>query len=98
MKKRKSMKSLLSARRIVYVRLENEREAEAFLALARYEGFTLSDEVERTGARGHCFVRLNQDMTVSYPAYRSWAGAMRFFLSTTENGKRVVKLDFAKLL
>ena len=98
MKKRKTIKSLMSKNRVVYVKLSTEKVAEAFFALAKYEGFILTNEVEQTGVHSNCFVRLNEDMSISYPGYRSWAGAMRFHHSKIENGKRVVKIDFEEML
>lgn len=96
--KRRSIKSLMSNEKVVYVRLSTEQVAEVFFALAKYEGFTLGKDVAKTGIHGNCFVRLNDDMTISYPTYRTWGGAMRFQCATTENGKKVLKIDFEELL
>ncbi|MBE6639532.1 MAG: hypothetical protein E7616_08830 [Ruminococcaceae bacterium] len=96
--KKRSIKSLLSKKKAVYVKLSTEPVAEAFFALAKYEGFTLTDPVAKTGIHRNCIVRLNDDMTVSYPSYHSWMGAMRFHHAKTENGKKVVKIDFEKML
>ena len=98
MKKRNTIKSLMSNNRVVYVKLSTEKVAEAFFALAKYEGFILTNEVEKTGVHGNCFVRLNEDMTISYPDYRTWCGAMRFHHAKTEKGKKVVKIDFEQML
>ena len=98
MKKRKTIKSLMSNNRVVYVKLSTEKAAEAFFALAKYEGFILTNEVVKTGIRNNCFVRLNEDMTISYPGYRTWGGAMRFHHSRVEDGKKVVKIDFEEML
>lgn len=88
----------MSDKKAVYVRLSTEEVAEAFFALAKYEGFAIDGDVAETGIHGNCTVRLNGDMTVSYPKYGTWAGAMKFHHSTTENGKKVVKIDFEKLI
>ena len=88
----------MSDKKAVYVKLSTERVAEVFFALAKYEGFVINDDVYETGIRKNCVVRLNSDMTVSYPKYGTWAGAMKFHHSTTENGKKVVKIDFEKLI
>ena len=96
--KRQSIKSLMSNKKVVYVKLSTEQVAEAFFALAKYEGFTLTDNVAKTGIHGNCTVRLNDDMTISYPGYSTWGGAMRFHCATTENGKKVVKIDFEERL
>ncbi len=96
--KRQSIKSLMSNKKVVYVKLSTEAVAEVFFALAKFEGFTLTNSVAKTGVHRNCFVRLNDDMTISYPNYNTWGGAMRFYHSTTENGKQVVKIDFEKLL
>ena len=44
------------------------------------------------------FVRLNEDMTISFPTYNSWAGAIAFHNAKFEHGKKVVKIDFEKML
>ena len=96
--KRQTIKSLMSRKRVVYVKLSTEAVAEAFLALAKYEGFILNDDVAKIGVHRNCYVRLNEDMTVSYPNYHSWAGAMKFYHAKIQDGKKVVKIDFEKLL
>ena len=98
MKKRKTIKSLLSKNKVVYIQLTTKPIAEAFFALARYEGFTLSDDVAKTGIHEYCYVKLNEDMTITYPGYHSWGGAMRFYAAKVENGKKVVKIDFEEML
>ena len=96
--KRKTIKSLLSKTRIVYIKLSNERAAEAFFALAKYEGFSINEELIKTSVPPNCFVKVHEDMTISFPDYRTWAGAMRFHHAKNENGKKVVKIDFEKML
>lgn len=96
--KRKSIKSLMSEKRVVYIKLTSEKAARAFFALAEYEGFTVSDELSRAGEYRDCFVRLNNDMSITFPEYNSFAGAMKFHYAKTENGKKVVKIDFDKIL
>lgn len=98
MKKRKTIKSLLSKNKVVYVQLKTKLIAESFFALARYEGFTLSDDVARKGVRENGYVKVNEDMTITYPKYNSWAGAMRFYAAKVEDGKKVVKIDFEEML
>jgi len=98
MKKRKTIKSLLYKNKVVYVQLATKPIADAFFALAKYEGFKLSDDVAKTGVRENGYVKLNEDMTITYPGYHSWAGAMRFYVAKVENGKKVVKIDFEKML
>ena len=96
--KRKNIKSLMGSRKIVYVKLSNEQVADAFFALARYEGFTLIQEITNTDTHEKCFVKLNDNMTISYPTYHTWIGAIKFHYAKMENGKRVVKIDFEKML
>ena len=96
--KRKTIKSLMARKKIVYVKLSTERVAEAFFALAKYEGFTLDEELTQIGLPKNCSVKLNEDMTISYPDYHTWAGAIKFHYAKTENGKKVVKIDFEKML
>ena len=96
--KRRTIKSLMSNKRVVYIKLSTKQTAEAFFALAKYEGFVLNDDVAKTGVHRNCYIRLNEDMTVSYPNYHSWAGAMNFHHSKIEDGKKVVKIDFEKML
>jgi len=96
--KRKTIKSLMSRKRIVYVRLSTEQIAKAFFALAKFEGFTISEDLKQNGKHEDYFVRLNEDMTISYPNYHSWAGAIRFHHAKIENGKKVVKIEFEKML
>ena len=98
MKKKKTIKGLLSDARAVYVKLSTQEVADVFFALARYEGFVLTNEVAKIGAYKNYFVRLNNDMSISYPAYRTWGGAMKFHHSKMENGKRVEKIDFEKMI
>ena len=98
MKKRKTIKSLLGKNKVVYVQLTTKPIAEVFFALAKYEGFALSEEVAKTGVREYGYVKLNEDMTITYPGYHSWAGAMRFYATKVENGKKVVKIDFEEML
>lgn len=98
MKKRKTIKRLLSGHKVVYVRLSTEKAAEAFFALAQYEGFTRTNEEIKASLHFPCFVRLNEDLTVSFPGYRTWGGAMKFHHSKTENGKKVVKVNFEDML
>ena len=98
MKKRKTIKGLLSKNKVVYVKLATAPIAEAFFALAKYEGFVLCDDVARTGVYENCYVKLNEDMIITYPGYHTWAGAMRFHHSRVEDGKKVVKIDFEEML
>ena len=96
--KRKTIKSLMSTKKIVYVKLSTERVAEAFFALAKFEGFTLDEDLIQTNVPPNCFVKLNDNMTISYPDYHTWAGAMKFHQAKIENGKKVVKIDFEEML
>ena len=96
--KRKTIKSLMSTKKIVYVKLSTEQVAEALLALARFEGFTLDKDLIQKGLPQNCFVKLNENMTISYPGYHTWAGAMKFHHAKIENGKKVVKIDFEEML
>ena len=96
--KRKTIKSLMSTKKIVYVKLSTEQVAEAFFALAKLEGFTLDKDLIQKGIPQNCFVKLNENMTISYPCYHTWAGAMKFHHAKIENGKTVVKIDFEKML
>ena len=96
--KRKTIKSLMSTKKIVYVKLSTERVAEVFFALAKFEGFTLDKDLIQTNVPQKCFVKLNDNMTISCPSYHTWAGAMRFHHAKIENGKNVVKIDFEKIL
>ena len=98
MRKRKTIKSLLSKNKVVYIQLTTQPIAEAFFALAKYEGFTLSEDVAKMGVREYGYVKLNEDMTITYPEYHSWAGAMLFYSTKFENGKKVVKFDFEEML
>ena len=98
MKKRKTIKSLLSKNKVVYVRLTAKSIAEVFFALAKYEGFTLSDDVARYGVREYGYLKLNDNMTITYPEYNSWAGAMLFYASKVEKDKKVIKIDFEEML
>ena len=96
--KRKTISSLMSKKKVVYVELYSEQIAEVFFALAKYEGFTLSEGLKKRSAVKHRLtVRLNEDMSISYPNYNSWAGALRFHNATIENGKKIVKFDFEKI-
>ena len=88
----------MSPKKVVYIELSTEQVAEVFFALAKYEGFTLDEDVAKTGIRRYCWVRLNDDMTISYPEYHTWAGAVRFRHATIENGKKIVRIDFQELL
>ena len=96
--KRKTIKSLMSTKKIVYVKLSTEQVAEAFFALAKLEGFMLDKDLIQKGIPQNCFVKLNENMTISSPGYHTWAGAMRFHNSKIENGKKVVKIDFEAML
>ena len=96
--KRKTIKRLMSTKKIVYVKLSTERVAEAFFALAKLEGFTLDKDLNQKGISQNCFVKLNENMTISYPSYHTWAGAMKFHHTKIENGKKVVKIDFEAML
>ena len=97
--KRKSIKSLMSKKKVVYVKVHSEWAAQAFFALAEYEGFTLNEELkQRNEVKHHITVRLNEDMTISYPKYNSWAGAIRFHNAKIENGKKVVKVNFETMI
>ena len=82
----------------MYVHLATKQIAEVFFALAKYEGFTLSDEVASNGVRENGYLKLNDDMTITYPNYHSWAGAMKFYASKVEDGKKVIKIDFEEML
>ena len=96
--KRKIIKSLMSTKKIVYVKLSTERVAKAFFALAEFEGFTLDEDLIQTSVPPNYFVKLNDNMTISYPGHHTWAGAMRFHHAKIENGKKVVKIDFEEML
>ena len=97
--KRKTIKSLMSKKKVVYVRVHSEWAAQALFALAEYEGFTLNKELKQRKEVKHCLtVRLNEDMTLSYPNYHSWSGAIQFHNAKIENGKKVVKIDFETML
>lgn len=95
---KRSIRGLTSDKRVVYVRLSDEKVAELFFAMARYEGFTIDGELLGRRIRECCYVRLNEDGSISYPRYSSWTGALRFYHAKTENGKRVVKYDFESLM
>jgi len=95
---RKTIKSLMSKKKVVYVRLSTPQVAEVFFALAKYEGFKLSEDMARKEKHENCYIRLNEDMTLTYPGYRTWGGAMKFRYSQIEDGKKVVKVDFEELL
>lgn len=97
--KRRSIKSLMSKKKVVYVNVYSEWAAQAFLALAKYEGFTLSEELKQKNEVKHCLTfRLNENMTISYPKYNSWAGAICFHNAKVEEGKKVIKIDFETML
>jgi len=96
--KRKTIKSLMSTKKIVYVKLSTEQVAEAFFALAKLEGFTLDKDLIQKGIPRNCFVKLNENMTISFPGYHTWAGAMKFHHAKIENGKKVVKIDYETML
>ncbi len=96
--KRKTIKSLMSTKKIVYVKLSTEQVAEAFFALAKLEGFTLDKDLIQKGTPQNCFVKLNENMTISFPDYHTWAGAMKFHHAKIENGKKVVKIDYEATL
>lgn len=95
---KRNIKSLMKKNKVTYVKLSGRAVAEIFFAIARYEGFTLCDDVFRAGEVENCFVRLNEDMTISFPTYCSFAGAVRFHNAKKEDSKRVVKIDFEKLI
>ena len=97
--KRKTIKSLMSKKKVVYVRVHSEWAAQAFFALAEYEGFRLNSELkQRNEVKDRLTIKLNDDMTLSYPDYHSWAGAIRFHNAKYEDGKKVVKIDFEEML
>ena len=96
--KRKTIKSLMSTKKIVYVKLSTEQVAEAFFALAKLEGFMLDKDLIQKGIPQNCFVKLNENMTISFPDYHTWAGAMKFHHAKIENGKKVVKIDYEATL
>ena len=96
--KRKTIKRLMSTKKIVYVKLSTEQVAEAFFALAKLEGFTLDKDLIQKGIPQNCFVKLNENMTISFPDYHTWAGAMKFHHAKIENGKKVVKIDYEATL
>lgn len=96
--KRKTIKSLMSGKKIVYIKLSGEKAAEVFIALAEYEGFRVDEKVKKGSACENYYVKLNEDMSITYPDYSSFAGAMKFHNAKRENGKKVLKVDFEKQL
>ena len=92
--KRKTIKSLMTKKNVVYIKLSSEKATKAFIALAEYEGFSVDEKVKKGSACHSFFLRLNDDMSITYPDYSSFAGAVKFHNAKREKGKRVLKVDF----
>ena len=97
---KRTIKSLMRKKKKVYVFIHSEWAAQAFLALAQYEGFTLEERLQRRETvKERLIVGLNEDMTLSLIQPQTWAGAMAYnHILKGERGKNEIWIDFEQLL
>lgn len=62
--RRKTVKSLMSDKKAVYVKLSSDKVAKVFFAQAEYEGLVLKDGVKDYATQGVRYVRLNADGSI----------------------------------
>ena len=98
--KRKTIKSLMSPKKIIYVRVHSEWAAQAFFALAKYEGFRLSADFKQRQPVGEYWQTyiINNDKTISIPCIKSWTDSMRFCGAKFVEGKKIVRIDFETMI
>lgn len=97
---KRTIKSLMRKKKKVYVFIHSEWAAQAFLALAQYEGFTLEERLQRRETvKERLIVGLNEDMTLSLIQPQTWAGAMAYnHILKGERWKNEIWIDFEQLL
>ena len=90
----------MSKRKVVYLYIHSEWAAQAFFALAQYEGFKLNEKLkDRKPVEDYrLMVRRNDDMTRSYPHINCLASSIFVHTAKFEDGKKVVRIDFESLL
>ncbi|MBQ2914690.1 MAG: hypothetical protein IJE50_04125 [Clostridia bacterium] len=98
--KRRTLKSLMKPSKIVYVFIHSEWAAQAFFALAQYEGFMLTERLkQREPVQDRLIVRLHEDMTISLIKPRCMAEAMAFHhIIKGEKAKNEIFVDFETML
>lgn len=98
--KRRTLKSLIKPSKIVYVFIHSEWAAQAFFALAQYEGFMLTERLkQREPVQDRLIVRLHEDMTISLIKPHNWGSAMLYHhILNGEKAKNEIFVDFESML
>lgn len=97
---KRTIKSLMRKNKKVYVFIHSEWAAQAFLALAQYEGFTPEERLmKREPVQKRLIVGLNEDMTLSLVQPHNWGSAMAYHhILQGDQGKNEIFVDFESLL
>lgn len=97
---KRTIKSLMKKGKRVYVFIHSEWAAQAFLALAQYEGFTLTERLEqREPVQNRLIVGLNEDMTLSLIKPHNWGSAMLYHhIFRGDKRKNEIFVDFETML
>ena len=98
--KRRTLKSLMKPQKKVYVFIHSEWAAQAFFALAKYEGFTLSERLKnRDVVTDILIVGLNADMKLIHikPCCQSEAMMWHHILAGNRY-KNEIWIDFETML
>ena len=99
--KRRTLKSLLNPKKKVYVFIHSEWSAQAFFAIAKYEGFVLDKISEGRDCtfNNRLIFRLNADMTLTLIQPYSWSGAIAYHHILHRNQqKNEIFVDFETML
>ena len=98
--KRRTLKSLMKPSKIVYVFIHSEWAAQAFFALAQYEGFMLTERLkQREPVQNRLIVRLHEDMTISLIKPYNWGSAVLYHhILNGEKAKNEIFVDFESML
>ncbi|MBQ3041824.1 MAG: hypothetical protein IJD47_01365 [Clostridia bacterium] len=99
--KRRTLKSLMKPFKTVYVFIYSEWTAQAFFALAKYEGFSLDAISLQRGCEfdRRLIIRLNDDMTLTIIKPHNWGSAMLYHhILNGEKAKNEIFVDFETML
>ena len=97
---KRTIKSLLRKKKRVYVFIHSECAAQAFLALAQYEGFIPEERLQqRETVKERLIVGLNGDMTLSLIQPHNWVSAMLYHhILKGDKGRKEIFVDFETML
>lgn len=94
----RTIKGLLSPECQVYVWISSANTLEQFHSNAHAEGFSFSKKAKKASFAGGHFLHIRDDMTIDYPSYSGFCGALEFQCAKFQDGRLVVKVDYQKYL